>query len=86
MFTSFSASPGIATAGVILRLRHLHNTLGEEWTERIAATGCDSDDDNRMNTASSVGTDHIHSVVKIAARAIFISWFVGGGSGWDLRV
>lgn len=53
----FTDSPSTGAAGVVLRLRHLHNMLGEEWSERVAAAGSDSEGDSRMNTASSVGTD-----------------------------
>merc|ERR1711907_65120 len=33
---------GTCSVGVVLRLRHLHNALSEEWTERTAADGSDS--------------------------------------------
>jgi len=61
---SFSASPSLVAAGLILRLRHLHNLLGEEWTERLAAEGSESDlESDRMPTArSSVGSDDTSAV------------------------
>lgn len=56
---SYIASPTTTAAGLVLRLRRLHNEIGEMWTQKLKgmAASHDGDDSSSIATASSVGTD-----------------------------
>lgn len=58
----FAASPSTSSVGVVLRLRHLHNMLSEEWAERIAAHGSDSEscDNTQANDIRMDGTSAVY--------------------------
>jgi len=58
---SFAASPSTTAASLVIRLRRLHNEVGEMWTEHLKSEAEAAQREGREkqygSTASSVGTD-----------------------------